>query len=493
MFKKNKLSIGVAAGLLGAMAMMTSAQAVHINKDGTGQVLLFPYYNAQEGYVTNVNIVNSTDETKAVRIRFREGRNSEDVMDFNLYMSPNDVWSGSIQNNGAGLAKISTSDKTCTMPARIAPTCTKGGICEPSSEEFMTGDAANGATNDDTLEGYIEVIEMGVVEDETVKAGVLHSNGSPSDCSTVSKAWETNTGEFWAGNGISEPTGGLFGSSAVLNVGEGTAFAVDPVAIENYSDKAQHTDPNDIHFLFPSLASGSVKESSVMKNNGEELIVTGWNSTNDDCDVEQDDYCANNPYPISHVLLAPHLMNEYFLDPSQGYDGHTDWVTTFPMKKHGVFNGDNDARVHFENGIFDREESRLVLEGVSPSSPEILKREVNVISFVTSDGAYDNTRTVFSSPTTTKVGVGDYVHGWARMSFGSPDSNQTISYDIGDNIEWGKRYGPYVQDENVSPDDSTYSGVPAIGFAALEGNVSENANARFGDALPHKVQRDDDH
>ena len=482
MFKKNKLTIGVAAGLLGAMAMMTSAQAVHINKDGTGQVLLFPYYNAQDGYVTNINIVNSTDETKAVRIRFREGRNSEDVMDFNLYMSPNDVWSGSVQKGDAGSAKISTSDQTCTLPTSLAPSC-KTGDCEPGSMVFA---GANGVTEDDTLEGYVEVFEMGVVEDADVAAGVLHHNGSPDDCSVVSNAWLKDSGEFWKGEGVSEPTGGLFGSSAVLNIGEGTAFAVDPVAISNYSTKAQHTDPYDSNkFLFPSLASGDVSESSIMANDGEELIVTDWN-TSYDCD---DNYCDNNPYPISHVLLAPHLMNEYFLDPSQGYDGHTDWVVTHPMKKHGIFNGADDVQVHFENGIFDREESRLVLEGVSPSSPTTLKREVNVLTFESSDGDYDNSRSVFSSPTTTKVGVGPYVHGWARMSFGSADADQTVSYAIGDHAEWGKRYGPHVVSEDVSSDDSVYDGVPAIGFAALEGNVSENANARFGDALPHKVQR----
>lgn len=488
MFKKNKLSIGVAAGLLGAMAIVTSAQAVHINKDGTGQVLLFPYYNAQDGYVTNVNIVNSTDETKAVRIRFREGRNSEDVMDFNLYMSPNDVWSGSVQKDTSGSAKVTTSDKTCTLPTNLAPTC-KTGNCEPGSMVFA---GANGTTSEDTLEGYVEVFEMGVVENSEVEEGVLHHNGSPKNCTTVSDAWLKDTGEFWKGNGISEPTGGLFGSSAVLNIGEGAAFAIDPVAISNYSTRPQHTDPYDeTKYLFPSLASGNVYESSVNSPDGQELIVTGWNKSSD-CNG---DYCDNNPYPMAHALIAPHLMNEYFLDPSQGYDGHTDWVVTLPLKKHGVSNGADDARVHFENGIFDREESRLAIEGVSPSSPTTLKREVNVLTFVSSDGDYDNSRSIFSSPSKIEVGVGPYVHGWARMSFGSGDAAQTVSYDIagenGNNIEWATRYGPNVVSDNVNSDDAIYNGVPAIGFAALEGNVSSNANARFGDAIPHKIQRDD--
>ena len=64
--------------------------------------LLFPYFNAKDGYVTNINLVNSTDQTKAVKIRFREGKNSNDVLDFNIYMSPEDVWTGTFRKSGDG-------------------------------------------------------------------------------------------------------------------------------------------------------------------------------------------------------------------------------------------------------------------------------------------------------------------------------------------------------------------------------------------------------
>lgn len=67
-----------------------------------GQVLLFPYFNAQNGYVTNINLVNSTDQTKAVKIRFREGKSSNDILDFNIYMSPEDIWTGSVKAGDDG-------------------------------------------------------------------------------------------------------------------------------------------------------------------------------------------------------------------------------------------------------------------------------------------------------------------------------------------------------------------------------------------------------
>lgn len=507
MFKKNKVAISVATGILGAVGVITSAQAVHVNPDGTGQVLLFPYFNANEGYVTNINLVNSTDQTKAVKIRFREGKNSNDVLDFNIYMSPQDIWTGSVKagDDGAGNAvgMLSTNDRTCTLPTLAS--CDDGKCL---AEQAFTGhNVYKGVTAEDTREGYVEVIEMGVVEDSTVKAGVLHSNGKPANCKAVEDAWRTvaqgGKGTFTQGigaaaSGLSSPTGGLFGSSAVLNVGMGSAFAVDPVAIDNYSTQAQHwlsDDPD--HFLLPSLASGNVTTSSVMTKNaaGEsELVVTDWNTPGDACLDLADPLtptCGANPYPVAHVLLAPHLMNEYFLDPTDGYDGHTDWVVTFPMKKHGINLETTDVAVSFENGIYDREEGKAGVKttsgfGFSPVLPgkkpddTILGREVNVISFKSTDPSYDASRSVLSSNAKQSVSVGAFVSGWARLSF--------PGYSLADGFKSATGYsanpGTYTAASNL------YKGVPAVGAAFLEGNVTENANARFGDALPHKIQRD---
>lgn len=511
MFKKNKISIGVAAGVLGVTAMMTSAQAVYVDKsvyanpDGTGQVLLFPYYNANPGYVTNVNIVNSTDDTKAVRIRFREGRNSEDVMDFNLYMSPNDVWTGSVQYEG-GHAKIVTEDKTCTYPTSIAPYCKSSGDCSTGEAQQFKGISA---TDDDTLEGYIEVVEMGVIppdattladgNGENIAHGVEHNNGQPNSegCKVVSElgAWKPGNGAFRYGGAIEAPKGGLFGSSAVVNPEKGTAFAIDPVAIENYSRAAQHTKPDDpTAYMLPSLASGDVYESSTFSQNGNEFYITRWNPL-DNCDNP----AGCNPFPISHALLAPHLMNEFFVDPK--YDGKTDWVVTTPMKKYGVCD-DSDGNnicndkdktiINWDRGIYSREEQPVLIENASPVLPEALTREVTVFNYSTSykNDDYPNyvpAKSVFSSQTAHTVPVTNFLHGWARMSFGSGGDYNTTSYNIADQKEWCESFGPNATGDC---DSSIFEGVPAIGFAALEGNVSGGANTRFGDALPHKVQRD---
>jgi hypothetical protein len=56
-------------------------------------------------------------QTKAVKVRFIEALDSQEVLDFNLYLSPNDVWAGVItaNPNGDG-AIIRTADTSCTVP-----------------------------------------------------------------------------------------------------------------------------------------------------------------------------------------------------------------------------------------------------------------------------------------------------------------------------------------------------------------------------------------
>src|ERR1700739_4146454 len=79
-------------------ALSAPAFAVYLDQGGIGQALLFPYYTVRAShggtYNTYVSISN-TSATSAVvaKVRFREGRNSSLVAEFNLYLAPNDMWS----------------------------------------------------------------------------------------------------------------------------------------------------------------------------------------------------------------------------------------------------------------------------------------------------------------------------------------------------------------------------------------------------------------
>ena len=111
--KKNILSVAVASGVAG-LALNAQA-AMYLNPEGTGEVLLFPYYNAQNGNETSMHIVNTTDKAKAIKVRFMEYVNSQEVLDFNLYMSAGDHFAFTIFQSGDGGA-IVTTDNSCTVP-----------------------------------------------------------------------------------------------------------------------------------------------------------------------------------------------------------------------------------------------------------------------------------------------------------------------------------------------------------------------------------------
>jgi hypothetical protein len=117
-FKKKSLYLAVAGvSALGA----GSASAVTLNADGLGNVLLYPYYTVREtsagnAYNSLLSVVNSTASAKAVKVRFLEGKNSREVLDFNLYLSHNDVWVAAVIPTADG-AGIVTPDNSCTDPA----------------------------------------------------------------------------------------------------------------------------------------------------------------------------------------------------------------------------------------------------------------------------------------------------------------------------------------------------------------------------------------
>ena len=118
-FKKKSLCAALAG--IGALGAAGAAQAVNLNPDGLGQVLIYPYYTVRSDGAGNafnslLSVVNTTASVKAVKVRFLEGKNSREVLDFNLYLSPKDVWTTGVVPMGAG-AGIITTDKSCTLPA----------------------------------------------------------------------------------------------------------------------------------------------------------------------------------------------------------------------------------------------------------------------------------------------------------------------------------------------------------------------------------------
>src|SRR4029453_14485256 len=159
-FKKKSLYAAIAS--IGTLGFAGAVQAVNVNADGLGQVLIYPYFTTNSvgtttpvPYNSLLSVVNSTASAKAVKVRFIEGRASQEVLDFNLFLSAKDVWTAAVIPVGDG-AGVFTQDHSCTVPTVPDTAAT----AQPFVNFQYAGDGG-GDGLDRTKEGYVEIIEMG--------------------------------------------------------------------------------------------------------------------------------------------------------------------------------------------------------------------------------------------------------------------------------------------------------------------------------------------
>lgn len=456
---KKKLLASVVAGL----GLVGSAHAVHVNPDGLGQVLLYPYYSVQDGYDTYVHVVNTTDSAKAVKVRFLEGKNSQEVLDFNLYLSPKDEWTAVITRTDTG-AKISSQDTSCIAPRQL----TNG---EAFRTTLFSGDSVNSAAR--TREGYLEIIEMGNLPAEIATAATHTSAGVPADCAKVRQ---------WASTVTTLPvTGGLYGFNTLINVDAGLSTTIDAVALDDFwsADLGSHTATGT---TTPSLNNAS-GEAHIL--NGSEIV----NAT----------FAPEVVDSVSAVLARTNVMNDYVV--GLDFDALTDWVVTFPTKRFYVNPGvksdaaaaDKVARAPFSQkwitdksqscdtiGItyYDREEKTEIGEDDFSPKPETqeasLCNEVNTISIVQNGGEGGLLGAEFTNAQ-IELASG-FNAGWMDITFNSDAAADGL----------------------VSVNGVTVKGLPVIGFAVtsftngtleVEG-VNGSVLSNYGGSSVHKGLRD---
>lgn len=344
MNRKN-LTAAVLAGLAGAAGIAGTAQAVNMNPDGLGQVLVYPYYTVRDGNTTILSVVNTTDSAKAVKVRFKEGYNSREVLDFNMYMSAYDVWTAALYSD-AGTPTMVTSDTTCTVPYFYGNDTDAFGNTV-GTRAFLpyayTGKNVDGGptTIDRAAEGHFEIIEMGTLTDDSATAKrdgsataathVLKSGKAvPKNCQQLNDNWSVinNTAGMWEGdagpsaNGISDidverNSGGLFGGAGVINVSNGTLFSYNAKAIQGYD---KDLDSNSLHYkpgsIYPHL------------NSGDQLTATLFFG------VPQDTAVAlsydRGVDAISATFMHEYTMNEF--NQNADLNAASEWIVTFPTK-----------------------------------------------------------------------------------------------------------------------------------------------------------------
>jgi hypothetical protein len=276
------------------------ANAVRLDPEAGGQALIFPYYTVRsygtDPFNTYLSIVNTSADGKALRVRFREGRQGLETLGFNLFLSPNDTWTGALVPSADGGTLLVTSDNSCVSPAMSS------GNGVHSQALSAAAFATDGV--DRTREGYVEVFEMGTVTGATLTAITQGANGVPHDCSVVQKTVTASD--------IAAPTGGLQGTLTLINVASGMDATVNADALASLASRPYYRDPAD---AYPDWNIAEIDPVSYVTTSTHAYRLA-W---------------ANGLQAVDSVLMRTGLSNEFILDP--GTASSTDWVVTMPTRR----------------------------------------------------------------------------------------------------------------------------------------------------------------
>jgi hypothetical protein len=376
------LAGGAAANVLndngGATISATNATAETVIAGGIGHQLIVPYYNTQGGNATLINVVNTdTVNGKAVKVRFRGASNSDDVFDFQLFMSPGDAWTANISRGANGLSVLTTTDKSCTIPQVVSG---KEFVTERLPSTFTVENKAS-----QTREGYVEIFNMADIPPQAIVpatgavAGtanalfttIKHVGGVAPCFSTTAGAAALNALEFDPVDlaaaytlGLRSPSTGLFANYTIINVpksgaasGEATAIAAT-VGVNGPNGRgnivffpqtsAPATTPNS-HTADPALRTvAGINPTDVQNGSGGAFAGTAPIVAASQFDLPDlsTPYLLLGAYPpvaadpitqaeaLTRALATVNVINEFLGDTS--ITANTDWVFSLPTRRYSV-------------------------------------------------------------------------------------------------------------------------------------------------------------
>ena len=174
-FKPLGLVAAVAAASAGYAGVVNATASVAAETE-LGDLALVPYYTVMDGYSTGVNIINSSNKTQVLKFRFRRAVDSMDALDFNVVLSPEDMYTGFLSQGEGGKIFWTSNDNSCVAPAY-------GNLTAADNQFELPAIYSIGAET-----GYIEVISMGspVTEKAPIAVAAKHdSDGVPANCTLV--------------------------------------------------------------------------------------------------------------------------------------------------------------------------------------------------------------------------------------------------------------------------------------------------------------------
>ena len=168
---KKRVIAAVAAAL-----MAGGASAVEVSRDGVGDFLIAPAYFIGGGLTTELKLVNtSSTQSTVAKVVFRDKVTSAEILDFLVYLSPSDVWTGKVS-----CVEAAPNGQCVKSEVRS----TDDSVQQYGSNDFASATAPMVITN--PAEGRVVLPNEGYVDIEMGPAYTIAPNQSPK--AGVSKA-----------------------------------------------------------------------------------------------------------------------------------------------------------------------------------------------------------------------------------------------------------------------------------------------------------------
>jgi len=389
--KKSVLALSITAAVAGlgfaggAQAMVaiggaTAGSDLFLNGDGVGHILMVPYFTAQADNSTLINLVNTdTINGKAVKVRFRGAGNSDDIYDFQVFMSPGDVWSASISKGADGRAKFTTTDATCSKPS--ASVLNNTSFVTARLDPTLTADGKANATR----EGYVEIFNMAdIPKRDAASLEIAHpyqpattnQAGPDVDADAVNDLYQAIkhvssvapcSGAAWSAldttnlanaaaakaAGLLPPSTGLVGNWTIINVVSAAAWSGAAVAVQSGANALTPVLGNVVYWPQTADAVGAtidnytadplLRSTAVYRNNGAYVAdatpgVAAAYYDLPDLSTSYSAFGAGNALVqaanITNAIAATSATNEFLTNTA--INASTDWVFSMPSRRYST-------------------------------------------------------------------------------------------------------------------------------------------------------------
>lgn len=393
--KKNVLALSIATmigGLGFSGAAMAAATTFEVNESGSGVIQIVPYFTVQDGNATVFHIVNTDagndGNAKAVKVRIRGASNSDDLMDFQVFLSPGDVWTAALTADADGLLQLTTADNSCTFPDTVRTDPVTKADTSRLKHPLWDTDAKKAAQ---TREGYIEILEMASIPKNSLKdaatdtaaagggnvtnplwTAVKHvktagkmaapctsasmefldsiADGGIAEARAQGETAPSNAdGDVGASKRLAAPTGSLVASWYIMNVAKSTTFsgsatalkakAATPLGVPVYAPQLSNT-TSTLNSADP-LFGANMRTNAAQTNNAGFVYLPKRSFDVPDLSTPMTGTAVGTvaeaqaqAIGLTQTLARTSVQNQFYQDAT--LNAATDWVLSMPTRRYLV-------------------------------------------------------------------------------------------------------------------------------------------------------------